>query len=341
MTEVCQLNRALKDILMKASRISVPVAGQMAGGIRRFEIVRASAHGHVTDDVVRRLEDDVSSATGWPIKEPCSGPFQKLARACAALSMPFPLRKNRDLFMVMMGAHRFPLNAADWGATKGRKVAWAFDVWPASYQAIVEYLQKYRIDYLFVTSKQSAERLERAVSGCDVKWCAEPFIDLGFKCKPWEDRTTDVLQMGRRHPKYHERLAAGGRHAYKFEETPGVVVFPTMTEFLLGLADAKVSVCFTSDLTHPERAGDVATVTQRYFQSMASGCVIVGNTPQELINLFGYDPVVKADLDDPAGQIDAILAAPGKYQELVQKNRIELQNHTTAERVATILRELG
>lgn len=220
-------------------------------------------------------------------------------------------------------------------------MAWAFDVWPASYEAMAENVKRYRIDYLFVTAKQSAERLERAVSGCDVKWCGEPFIDLGFKSKPWDERKTDVLQMGRRHERYHERLLASGRHSYLFEPEPGVVVFPTLTEFLLGLASAKVSVCFSSDLTHPERAGDVATVTQRYFQSMASGCVIVGNSPPELVSLFGYDPVVKADIDDPARQIDAILADPGKYQELAQRNQRELQYHTTSHRVASIMRELG
>jgi hypothetical protein len=309
--------------------------------LANFQIVRAVAHKHVTDALVRRLEDEVGKATGWKVCPAYHPWLQKGARALAAVPLPFPLKKSRDLFMVEMGTHRVPWNAADWMATRGRRVAWAFDVWPADYETMIGHLKRYGIDALFVTAKQSADRLERAVSGCDVKWCAEPLIALDFKNRPWRERQIQVLQMGRKHEKYHEKLVAARRHKYLFEETPRHIVFPTMTEFLIGLGDTKVSVCFSSDVTHPERAGDVSTVTQRYFQSFASGCIVVGNTPPELINLFGYDPVVPADLDDPAGQIDTILASPDVYLPLVQKNLEEVRHHTTAHRVETILRELN
>jgi hypothetical protein len=290
---------------------------------------------------VHKLEDEIGRATGWAVEPSYGKLVQKLARACVATGAPFPFKKARDAFMVVMGTHRLPLNAADWLATRGRRIAWAFDVWPESYDAMVAYLKRYGIDALFVTAKQSADRLERTTTGCDVKWCAEPLIDLGFRPKPWNERKTDVLQMGRRYDKYHAKLAAERRHSYIYEEQKGQVIFPTMTEFLVGLGDAKVSVCFSSDLTHPDRAGDVSTATQRYFQSFASECVVVGNTPPELVNLFGYDPVVQADLDDPAGQIDTILASPDIYLPLVEKNKNEVRHHTVSHRIESIWRELG
>src|SRR5690349_19670231 len=133
--------------------------------LANFRIVRASAHKHVTDAIVRALESEIGRATGWGIEDAYGPLVQKFARASVAANFPFPFKKHRDLFMVMMGTHRIPLNAADWLATRGRRVAWAFDVWPNSYDAMAENLRKYKIDVLFVTAKQSADRLERAVTG--------------------------------------------------------------------------------------------------------------------------------------------------------------------------------
>jgi hypothetical protein len=309
-----------------------------------FRIVTAKRHNHVTDAVVQRLEEEVSAATGWKIERQFGEFLQKSARALAAAGLSFPIKRERDLFMVMMGAHCIPFNAADWLATRGRRVAWMFDAWPRDYEALQENVRKYRVDALFVTAKQSADRMARAIDTCEVKWCAEPLIDLGFKVKPWGERTTDVIQFGRKYDPYHARLLndlSKSHITYLYEEEARKVIFPTKTEFVLGLANSKVSVCFPCDLTHPDRAGDVSTVTQRYFQSFASGCVVVGQTPPELIQLFGYDPVIRANLGDPAAQIEEILAVPEKYAPLVRQNLEEVRNHTTASRVESILRDLA
>jgi hypothetical protein len=94
-------------------------------------------------------------------------------------------------------------------------------------------------------------------------------------------------------------------------------------------------------MTHPDRAGDVSTVTQRYFQSFAAGCVVVGASPPELLTLFGYDPVVKADLGDPVPQVAEILSNPAKYTPLVERNLKEVRSHLTADRVQAMLRDLA
>lgn len=304
-----------------------------------FRIVRAKPHGHVTDAVVTALEDEVAKATGWPVEKPFSDAVQRVARA-----VPIPVKKDRDLFMVMMGPYRIPLNAADWAATRGKRVAWVFDVWPSSYADLAGFAKRYKIDALFITAKQSADRIARTLENCQVKWCPEPLIDLGFQSKSWSERTIDVLQFGRKYDPYHSQLLnqiSPSTIKYVYEEKAGEVVFPTKTEFVLGLANAKVSVCFPCDLTHPERAGDVSTVTQRYFQSFASGCVVVGQSPPELVQLFGYDPVVPADMTNPGAQIEAVLSNPGAHRDLVEKNRAEVAHHTVASRMESILRELG
>ena len=70
-----------------------------------------------------------------------------------------------------------------------------------------------------------------------------------------------------------------------------------LKDLVAGLANSRVSICFPQSITNPERCGKVETVTLRYFESMASKCLIVGKCPLELRDLFGYNPVI--EVDDP------------------------------------------
>ena len=46
-------------------------------------------------------------------------------------------------------------------------------------------------------------------------------------------------------------------------------------------------------MTQPEVAGDIETLTQRYWECMFSRMVMVGHAPQELIDFIGYNPVIE------------------------------------------------
>lgn len=59
----------------------------------------------------------------------------------------------------------------------------------------------------------------------------------------------------------------------------------------------------------------------RYWESMLSRCVIVGHCPKELCNLLGYNPVIEADIDHAAAQLEEILSNISSYQSLVDRNR--------------------
>jgi hypothetical protein len=95
-------------------------------------------------------------------------------------------------------------------------------------------------------------------------------------------------------------------------------------------------------MTHPQRSGDVETVTHRYFESMAAGCIIIGHAPRELVDLFGYNPVIEADVSDPAAQLEAILREPGAHAGLVERNRKRMMEVGTWDvRIRTILELLA
>ena len=62
---------------------------------------------------------------------------------------------------------------------------------------------------------------------------------------------------------------------------------------------------------------------------MAAGGLLLGQIPQELIDLFGYDPGVQADLDHPVEQVHELVDHIAEYQPLVERN------HDTMQRLGT------
>ncbi|MGC3976975.1 MAG: hypothetical protein QM751_01275 [Paludibacteraceae bacterium] len=141
-----------------------------------------------------------------------------------------------------------------------------------------------------------------------------------------------MLAIGRKYDEYHNKikdeLAKAGKK-YLYEKVKGEIIFPTREEFIGGLADAKISVCVPSNITHPERAGTIETMTIRYLQSMISKCLIVGHAPAEMIQLFGYNPVVEIDYEHPTEQLTDILNNYEKYIPLIEKNYHQvIENHT-------------
>ena len=82
----------------------------------------------------------------------------------------------------------------------------------------------------------------------------------------------------------------------------------------------KVIISFPQSDTHPERAGEIETLTQRYWEAMLSRALVVGRAPKELVDMAGYNPVVEVDWDNPQEQLCRILENIGSYQEFVNKN---------------------
>lgn len=137
------------------------------------------------------------------------------------------------------------------------------------------------------------------------------------------ERTIDVLELGRRYDRYHEKIVQPLRERGKthlFEKQRGQIIFPTRQELIAGLGNTRVSLCFPGSLTHPARCAQVETVTHRYFEAIASKCLLLGHCPDELEEVFGFNPVIEADLTDPAGQLEEILHSPEKYEELINRN---------------------
>jgi hypothetical protein len=87
------------------------------------------------------------------------------------------------------------------------------------------------------------------------------------------------------------------------------------------MGDAKVTITLPRSMTQPEIAGDIETLTQRYWECMLSRMVMLGHAPKELVELIGYNPVIELDTEHTAEQVQEILAHIEDYQSLVDKNR--------------------
>lgn len=96
------------------------------------------------------------------------------------------------------------------------------------------------------------------------------------------------------------------------------------------MGNAKVTIALPRSITQPEIAGDIETLTQRYWECMFSRMVMVGHAPQELLDFIGYNPVIELREDISAeALIRDVLEHIDDYQELVDKNR------ETAERLGS------
>ncbi|MEA2707753.1 MAG: hypothetical protein QOF78_354 [Phycisphaerales bacterium] len=274
-----------------------------------------------------------------------SRPVRLFARALARSGM---MRQIIDLsqnayfvpIMLLSEARLFPK------CYFAETVVYIFDCWPALYGRWEKFFRRHRMRVAFFSARDSAEHFKKRIPEMESIWLPEAVEASVYRGeKPIEQRSIDVLELGRRSEDYHNRivvpLAKGGR-VHKFQSAPGHIIFPTVAELVAGFGDTKVSICFPSSMTHPLRSGNVETVTHRYFESMASRCIIVGHAPAELQDFFGYNPVVEADMNDAAGQIEAILRDPGAYASLVERNYQRLMEIGTWDaRVRTMLELLA
>jgi hypothetical protein len=152
---------------------------------------------------------------------------------------------------------------------------------------------------------------------CNVRWVPEAIDVADYRAKPWNEKTIDVLAFGRCLPRYKEAIRSLSAKGLKCVLDQR---FATREEFISALADAKISICFPKSVTDPDLAGRISTVTHRYLQSMAAKCVIVGETPLETTQMFGYNPFVDVDWKDPAIQLLNIVHHPEAFTDLMEKN---------------------
>lgn len=203
-----------------------------------------------------------------------------------------------------------------------------WDCWPRYFEMTCEWLRKHQVKTAIFSSRMTAERMQERFPEMRVIWCSEAVDGSVYqKGKLLKDRTIDLLEFGRSNEKVLQTEALSLNHVCTKQN--GKFIY-TNEQLYQAMGDAKVTIALPRSMTQPEMAGDIETLTQRYWECMFSRLVMVGHAPQELVDFIGYNPVIELREEISAeALIREVLEHIDDYQELVDKNR------ETAERLGS------
>lgn len=204
-----------------------------------------------------------------------------------------------------------------------------WDVWPQDFEKVCRWLKRHEIRTAFFTSSQTVDKIKARFPEMNVIWCPEAIDTEVYKPgRPLKERRYDYLEYGRCSRAIDSSMFEGG---LSILSNGNGEILNTREKLIDALADSRINMCLTRLDTNPEEAGDIDTLTQRYWECLLSGCVVIGRAPKELVDIIGYNPVIELHLDECHSQeeknkrtyqkIREILSNIESYQELVDKNR--------------------
>lgn len=289
--------------------------------MKQFTLVKTNFNHHVSMDLYYEFEDRILNKPHWEIKTGVGSIQARVLRQLLKFIPPIqlPIKKHKNYVVIGYQKEKFfPF----FHFKADLKVLWMYDAWEPLFDEIEKTIRAYKINIVFTASKQSADYFNTLnIPNFQSHWIPEGIDVDQYQFIPYQERTTDVLQLGRKWNEYHEKIKTIEKDiVYQYEKKAGEIIFPTREDFLFGLANSKISICVPSDITHPERTGKISTITNRYLQSMASKCLLLGKIPHDMVHLFDYNPIIEIDDNNPVAQIEAILSNFDTYIPLIEKN---------------------
>lgn len=194
-------------------------------------------------------------------------------------------------------------------------IPFVWDCWPRYFEKMYQWLERHQVKTAIFTSSQTAELMQQQFPEMNIMYCPEAVdVSCYHEGGLLKERSIDVLEFGR-----GSNLTFNAVR-YVCTKVNGKYLY-TNSQLYDAMADAKITIALPRSLTQPEVAGDIETLTQRYWESMLSRMLMVGHAPRELVDLIGYNPVIELDKANPNVQIQDMLTHIDDYQELVDKNR--------------------
>lgn len=194
-----------------------------------------------------------------------------------------------------------------------------WDTWPKYWDRLISSMKRLKINLAFFTQSQTLEYVSRILPGVKCYYIPEGLSSDGYVAGDnLENRIIDVLELGRVHNEYH-RAILGGDYCVVWQDSDKLL-FPTQQSLCEGLSNSKVVINFPRCMSHPEHAGGVETLTQRYWECMLSRSLMIGHAPKELVDLIGYNPVVEVEWGNEKNQLEKVLSNISSYQSMVDHN---------------------
>lgn len=195
-----------------------------------------------------------------------------------------------------------------------------WDCWPCYFEKMCAWLKRHEVKTAIFSSSQTAERIRERFPKMNVLFCPEA-VDTSLYSKGDNliNRNIDVLEFGRGSNLF---INFNDNTDFNYVRTKvnGEFLF-TNEQLYKAMGDAKVTITLPRSCTEPQLAGDIETLTQRYWECMLSRMVMLGHAPKELVDLIGYNPVIEIDKEKVKEQILDIILHIEDYQALADKNR--------------------
>lgn len=194
-----------------------------------------------------------------------------------------------------------------------------WDCWPQNVPRVEMFFKKYGVKTAIFTSSQTADNFRQIFPEINILTITEGVnVELYNKGKELINRKIDILEVGRGWVEFFKTPLLQNINHIKTGNFNRA--FKTDEDFRIGLSDTKVTINVPRCDVDKETAGNIETLTQRYWECMLSRVVMVGRAPKELIDLIGYNPVIEWDEVDAAPLINSVLLNIMDYQQLVDKN---------------------
>lgn len=200
-------------------------------------------------------------------------------------------------------------------------IPFIWDVWPRYDEYVIRWFKRNKVRTCILTSSEAAKRIKEQLPNLNVLVVTEGIDVENYPMgKKLVDRDMDLFIFGR-NPSYLWKEGEFNDITFKWGGDD--------KEFKRLLQNSKITLAFPRCDVEPEQTGGQETLTQRYWECMLSGMVMVGRAPKELIDLIGYNPVIevidKLPSDEEVSpikrQITDILSKIEVFQDLVDKNR--------------------
>jgi hypothetical protein len=205
-----------------------------------------------------------------------------------------------------------------------------FDCWGPQFPEWEALLRRHKVRLAFFTARAAAEHFARLIPGLKTHWLPEAQeLSLLHPDRPLAQRSVHVLEMGRKFQTIHDKIReplnkAGKTHVYDPPGGRSASAVPGLDKLYERMGDSAVVICYPKTITHPDGAGGVETVTQRYLETIGSGSLVVGHCPRELEDLLGFNPVIELSKDDPAAHLLDVLGSLDRYQPIADLARAKM-----------------
>ncbi len=268
-----------------------------------------------------------------------------------------PIRKNYDLFLAVCGdpIDLLRLNAlGDWRARCKTAVLVIDELWVTLMDSYTRFLRMMdKFDAVMLYYNDSVEPLNKRI-GRKVFYLPPAVDAIRFSPYPNpQERVIDVYSIGRRSAVTHRTLldmAAQQSTFYVYDTTTADQVLNPMEHRQLYANSLKRSRYFIVNpalIDRPDIRGDQIEIGYRYFDSAASGAIMIGERPNNAVfqGLFDW-PDSLVDLAYNSTDIDKVIRAldeqPEKQEAMRRMSvRQALLRHDWAYRWEFILKTVG